>query len=172
MYIIHKKLEKKHPIITKSKSIETSKIDGIYNFFSIKDGLKKKIDEKHNLVMTDVHYRIARAFLGYSLSFYYEIKYCAIGTDNTAVTATDPILGTEVFRTPYVSLTNATTTTVNATFYIITTDYTGSIEEVGLFCGSSATSAADTGNLLSHVLWSYTKSSGEELLIEYTMTLS
>jgi hypothetical protein len=172
LYIIKRRLLKKHQRIIKPKSIETCKIDGVYNFYSIKNGKKKQIDEKHNLVMTDVHYRIARAFLGYSLSLYYEIKYCAIGTDNTAVTATDSVLGAEVFRMPYVAIDNALTTTVNASFYITTTDYVGSIEEVGIFGGSTASGTVDTGYLLSHVLWSYTKSGSEELLIEYVITLS
>lgn len=147
-------------------------IDGMYKFYSIKNGVKKQVGEAHNTIMTDVFYRIVRAFLGYSFNAYYYIMHCAIGDDNTAVTASDTTLTNEVFRTAYVAIENTTTTTVNATFYITSDDYVGSIEEIGVFGGGSSTDSADTGNLISHALWDYDKTINEELLIEYVITLS
>jgi hypothetical protein len=178
MYIINKrfpKWEEENGIIipkSRNKAKESINIDGVYKFHSIKNGIRKQIDEKHNTIMTDVFYRLGRAFLGYAFNVYYNIAYCAIGSDNTAITTSDTTLGAEEFRTPYVVISNPSSTTMNATFYITTTDYSGSIEEIGIFCGGDATSSADTGNLLSHALWSYSKSVTEELLIEYVITLS
>lgn len=181
MYIINKRFPKWEEdngvIIPKKKTIKSDfinsiNIHGLYKFYSIKDGKMKQVDEKNNLIMTNVFYRIARAFLGYTFNAYYYIGYCAIGDDATAVTASDTTLGNEEFRTAYVGLTNATSTTVNATFYITTDDFVGDIEEVGVFGGSGATSSANTGNLISHVLWEYNKGATEELLIEYVITLS
>jgi hypothetical protein len=178
LYIINKrfpKWEEENGIIVpklKTKYKESIHIDGVYKFHSITNGIKKQIDEKHNTIMTDVFYRIVRAFLGYSFNAYYYISYCAIGSDNTAVTASDTTLGAEEFRTPYVAITNPTTSSVDVTFYITTTEFSGTIEEIGIFGGGTATDTADTGNLISHALWSYSKSVTEELLIEYTITLS
>lgn len=183
MYIINKRLSNwgeptKSGIIVpkintdKNRFKENIHMDGIYRIYSIKDGVKRQVGEFHNLIMTDVFYKIVRAFLGYTFNAYYYVAYCAIGTDNTAVTATDTTLGTEVFRTAYVAIENTTSTTVNATFYITADDYVGSIEEIGVFGGSGATSSADTGNLISHALWTYSKTINEELLVEYVITLS
>lgn len=155
-----------------NKFKENISIDGVYKIHSIKNGIKKQVGEVHNTIMTDVFYRIVRAFLGYSFSAYYYIMHCAIGDDNTAVTANDTILGNEVFRTAYVAIENTTTTTVNATFYITSDDYVGSIEEIGVFGSSESTDTADTGRLISHALWEYSKTINEELLVEYVITLS
>lgn len=147
-------------------------MDGMYRIYSIKNGVKKQVGEVHNIIMTNVFYRIVRAFLGYTFNAYYYIMHCAIGTSDTTPTASDTTLGTEVFRTPYVAIENASNTTVDATFYITSEEYVGSIEEIGVFGGGTSTDSADTGNLISHALWEYSKSINEELLIEYVITLS
>lgn len=162
-------LPKKKPNKPMNDSIH---MNGRYKIYSVKNGIKSQIDEINNLIMSDVFYRIARAFLGYSLAAYYAIAYVAIGDDNTAVTASDTTLTNEVFRTPYVAIENSTTSTADATFYITSSDYVGDIEEIGIFCSDSATASADTGYLMSHALWEYTKTVNEELLIEYTVTMS
>lgn len=104
-----------------------------------------------------------------------DIRYIGLGTDNTAVAATDTLLGVEYSRSKYVSrgLTPPPTYgQIITDFYITASEGNTDIEELGVFCGNLATSVANTGKLISHVLWSYTKTSSVELLIRYTVTLT
>lgn len=115
---------------------------------------------------------MAYGFIGNSLGYYYEIKYLAIGDDNTAVTASDITLGNEVHRSYYVLRERSSQKIITTEFYITDSEFNGTIEELGIFCGNEASDTTDSGNLLSHVLWSYSKSSSEELLVQYVLTIS
>jgi len=101
-----------------------------------------------------------------------EIKYLAIGTSSTPPTASDTQLGTEVFRTADVLLGTTGTGIVTSQFTILAAEYAGSIKEIGIFAGSTATATVDTGILVSRILWDYTKTSAEELLFQRVDTLS
>lgn len=176
MYKIIKRLKKRNPVKPKkpyNNIKEGMKIEGVYRFYSIIDNKKKLIEEKHNLIMDDVHHRVANAFIGgFDVGIYYDIKHLAIGTGTTAVTGTDTTLDTEVYRVPYVVQANPSQKVITVDFYITDSEYVGDIEEIGIFGGYESTISANSGNLLSRVLWSYTKSSGEEILIEYQLTIS
>lgn len=145
---------------------------GTYKFFSIdkKTRHKKIVGFRKNIITNACLNNTALSFIGtYSVSNI--IKYCAVGTDNTAVAATDKTLGTEVHRSPYVARANPSSGVVTIDFYITDAGVT-TIEEVGIFGGNTASQYADTGVLISHVLWDYDKSASEELLIQYTITIS
>jgi hypothetical protein len=156
----------------KSKIAYGCKLEGIYRMYSIKDQIKKQVGEEHNVIMDDCLNQVGKAFIGDSLFSEYGFGYLAIGDDNTSPTASDVILGNELFRTPYVAIANPSSKVVTADFYITDTDFSGDIEEMGLFGGGTVESATDSGNLISRVLWEYTKSSSEELVIEYELTIS
>lgn len=95
-----------------------------------------------------------------------QIAYLAIGTGNTIPTRDDTTLETEVFRTSVVSNERSDYGQVLSDFTIFDTDYSGTIEEIGIFGGSTAGAGTDTGTLIARVLWSYTKSSSEELYFQ------
>ena len=101
-----------------------------------------------------------------------EIKYLALGTGNTAVTNSDTTLDTEIFRTPVTSQTKTGTGAVQTDFVVLDSEAVASIEEVGIFGGASATASADTGVLISRILWSKVKTNSEELNIVRTDTIS
>ena len=156
-----------------NKIQEKTNCIGTYAFYSIDKKTRNKtlICKKRNTI-TNVCLNVsALVFLG-TFPTDNIVRYVALGTDNTTPTASDTTLGTEVHRSYYVANSNPSSGVVTIDFYITTDDYSGTIEEVGIFGGNSATASADSGILLSHVLWSYTKSSAEELLIQYTITFS
>jgi len=155
----------------KEKKLHT----GIFRIFEkniFKDNKFRQIDEIHNLITNICLESEAKIFMNVSPNL--AIKYLAIGDDNTAVAATDTTLTNEVFRTSFVSQLYTTTGIVTTEFYITDSDANGEdIQELGIFAGNTATAIADTGRLISHVLWSYgTKSSGIELLISRIDTIS
>ena len=116
----------------------------------VKTGKEKKVGTVDNLITDWAHNTIAKCLLGYNpVSAGIEVKYVAIGDDNTAPSGSDETLVNEVFRNPYVQRSNSDSGETTIEFYISDTDYAGTIEEIGIFCGPSATSTADTGNLLS-----------------------
>lgn len=92
------------------------------------------------------------------------IRYFAVGTSNTAVQNTDTKLIAEYFRTPP-TIASAKTNTgeVTTEFVLLATEANTQLEEIGIFCGATATGTADTGILLSRLLWSHFKTSSEEI---------
>lgn len=90
------------------------------------------------------------------------IKYVALGTSNTAPSATDTQLGAEVFRKAVTSYTNGSTGEILVTGYFSSTDAVGvTIQEIGFFGGITASAAANSGVLIAHGL--YTLSSKTNL---------
>lgn len=176
MYIIRKKIRPRRPSrMAKRKKIDIVGLTGLFkmhsrNIYSGEDF--KKIDERYNVITTACLNRVAMACVAYTFASHYSIKYLAIGDDDTAAAASDTVLGNEVLRTRYVSRANTSSKVAAGDFYITATDYAGDIEELGIFGGTTATDTADSGGMFSHVNWSYTKSSAEELLIEYEVTVS
>ncbi len=75
----------------------------------------------------------------------------------------------EIFRT---TLTTATTDIdvgeILNEFQALDSEAVATIQEIGIFGGSTATASADTGTLLSRVLWNKTKSNSEELIFRLT----
>src|SRR4030042_3856680 len=92
-----------------------------------------------------------------------EIKYLAIGTGTSTPTRESTLLDAEVFRCQADTCDKVDYGQVLADFTIQDTDYSGSIAEIGIFGGSTATITANSGILLARVLWSHTKLTTEEL---------
>jgi hypothetical protein len=82
------------------------------------------------------------------------ITYVALGTSNTAPAASDTKLGNEVFRKAVTSYTNGLTGEILVTGYFSSTDAVGvNIAEIGFFGGANASSAANSGTLIAHGLY-------------------
>jgi hypothetical protein len=147
------------------------KLKVVGNFQIFENG--KLIKTFNNLITNILLDDMIGILAGYPANL--DIRYIGLGTDNTAVAVGDTALGVEYSRSKYVSrgLTAPPTYGEIVTdFYISSSEGNTDIEELGIFCGNLATSVADSGKLISHVLWSYTKTSSVELLIRYTITLS
>ena len=116
----------------------------------------------HNRIMDDILDDLANTLVGTTTDL--EIKYLAIGTGNTAITDSDATLDTEIFRTAPVSgPTNTDIGEITTEFIVLDTEAVAQIEEIGIFVGTSATASADSGTLLSRILWSKNKTASEEI---------
>ena len=92
-----------------------------------------------------------------------KIEYMALGTSNTAITNNDLTLGAEIFRTPPIAQAKTGTGELSTTFTVLDSEAVAQIEEIGIFGGSGASITADTGTLISRILWSRSKTQNEEI---------
>jgi hypothetical protein len=141
-------------------------VSGVYTIKANGEEIKK-ID---NRVMDAVLNKLAEVFRATAPDL--EIKYLAVGDDDTAVTNTDVKLGNETFRTAVSTEATTGTGIVEHTFIILDSEAVGSIKEIGIFGGVSASATTDSGTLISRVLWDYTKASTVELNIIYTNSIT
>jgi len=116
----------------------------------------------YNRVMDEALDQLAKSLMGIAPDI--EIKYLAVGTSNTAVTNTQTQLVAEIFRTPItVPASRTSVGVIQNEFVVLDSEAVAQIEEIGIFGGSTATAVADTGILISRVLWSKNKSNSEEI---------
>lgn len=140
---------------------------------------EKKLKAKFTNLIMDATFNYDMQYLkGYSAASAGQIKHLVIGDDNTAPVSTNTTLNNEVYRVPVLTQTETATGELTSEFYITSTEFTGTIEELGIMGGYTDSedwdggSGKDTGNLLAHVLYSDTKTSNEELLIQRVDTFS
>lgn len=112
-----------------------------------------------NRVMNDWLNEVITMLTGTS-SNDYEMKWLALGTDNTPITDSDIQLGNEVFRIPVVSLSKTDVGRVRSEFFLADTEALVVVQEIAFFCGSNATAAANSGRMLSRILVTIDRSSG------------
>jgi hypothetical protein len=123
-------------------------------------GEHKEIELK-NTIITGRFSDIINVLAGYTPNI--RIKYLAIGTSSVATTGTETQLGTEVYRIAVTTTNNPSNGVLYTSFTVADADYTGQIEEIGIFCGTTASITVNTGTLLARVLWSHNKVAGENI---------
>jgi hypothetical protein len=101
-----------------------------------------------------------------------KIKYLALGDSNIAVDDTQTQLGNERFRTPFIKYDKPTTGQLKTTAIAKDTEAVFQIEEIGIFAGSTATSAANAGILVSRILYSRNKTNLESIQFIRTDTFN
>lgn len=90
-----------------------------------------------------------------------EIKYLAVGTDNTPATAQDTTLGAELFRS--VPTARTVVGTYMQTYWVLTNEQgNGSLKEIGVFAGD-ATASPNTGTMISRIVISLEKNDTMEV---------
>ena len=92
-----------------------------------------------------------------------DIKFLAIGTDNTPLDDNDTQLGNEIFRTQFLTSDNDAIGQFTTTFAVLDGEAVATWQEIGIFVGDSATTSPDTGTLLSRILFSRVKTALEEI---------
>lgn len=134
--------------------------------------------DKQNLIMSRTFGYDYEYLRGNNTAASGQIMHLGIGDDNTAPTATDSALGNETYRVPVISQSITGTGELTSEFYITATEFSGTIEELGIFGGYffsedwNGGSGVDTGMLLARILYSDTKTTNEELLIQRIDTFS
>ncbi|MDV2988579.1 MAG: hypothetical protein P3T54_00235 [Dehalogenimonas sp.] len=101
-----------------------------------------------------------------------QIKRLAIGDGNTAPADGDVALENEILRKQITSSSEPSGTSYKTIVYVNPDEAVGAIEEIGWFAGASAGDDADSGILVSRVLYSRTKTAVESLQIERTDTFT
>ena len=115
-----------------------------------------------NRVMDSVLNKLAETLIGVAPNL--ELKYLALGTGTTAITDSDTALDTEIFRTAESTAPARTALgQIETEFMVLDFEAVATIEEIGIFVGSGATGSADSGTLLSRILWHYEKTNREEI---------
>jgi hypothetical protein len=94
-----------------------------------------------------------------------EIRYLAVGTSATTPSTTQTQLGAEIFRTPFISSTKPATGQLEKTAIILEAEAVANIREIGIFAGSTATATANSGIMVSRVLYSRNKTNLESIQI-------
>jgi len=122
---------------------------------------KVRTKKFHNRLMNAAFQEIVKPLTGTAANI--EIKYLALGTGTTAVTDNDAALDTEVFRVADSSLSATATGQVTSEFVVLAPEAVATIEEIGIFCGTSATLTANVGIMMSRILWHHVKTSSEEI---------
>jgi len=153
--------------------IKSFKWQGFF-LVKIKDCISNKIIEKKIINnITDIAFNEIIKPLYDSLYLpNIEIKELAIGTGLTAPSGTDTKLVTEVYRiSDSMAPISTGTGQVTTEFILKGTEYTGPIEEIGIFAGSSALpwsggAGKDTGLLIARILWNHTMISTEEIYFQ------
>lgn len=134
---------------------------------TVKNKATGKVTEEviNNRIMNTVLNQLSDTLLGDAPDL--EIKYLALGTSNAPVSDNQIQLGAETFRTQAVNGPVRTQMgQIETEFTVLDTEAVGTIEEIGIFAGSSATASADTGTLLSRILWHKEKTNSEEITIK------
>ena len=135
-----------------------------------KTRLVKSCTVVENHIMNESLDQMAEILIGTAPDF--EIKYLALGTDSTDVTNADLTLGAEVFRiAPAIGPTRMSVGVIQTEFTVLATEAVSTLEEIGIFCGSTASAAADSGLLMSRILWHHVKTNTEELAFIRTDTI-
>ena len=129
-----------------------------------------EVVEKHNLITT-VGLGMIIDLLNGSISDG-EIKYMAVGTDNTAPALANVALGTEVFRKIPTTQVEDGVTSLVTTVYLAPTEAVAAIEELGWFAGVGAGAGADSGVMVARVLYSRNKTNIESIKVTRTDTIS
>jgi len=136
---------------------------GEFNIKVIQNGEVVEEVDFTNLITNAYLDELAKVVQGQTTDL--EIKYLAIGDDNTTPTATDTNLGNELFRKQVTSQDKTGTGEVTTIFVVIDSEAVFEWQEIGVFAGSTATASADTGVLISRVLYNRDKTNLEELQV-------
>lgn len=101
-----------------------------------------------------------------------ELKYLALGTDDTAVADAQTQLVAEAFRTAFVTQITAGTGVAQSTALVLDSEAIFHIKEIGVFAGAAATSSADTGIMVSRILYDRDKTNLESIQFIRTDTIA
>lgn len=124
--------------------------------------------ELHNQIK-DVGLNILRDALNGTVA---EIRYLAWGTDSTANATNQTKLVAESGRKAVTTQAAGGTGVMVTTTYIAPYEAIVSIEELGWFAGTGATAVADSGVLVSRVLYSRAKTALESIQVVRTDTFT
>lgn len=129
---------------------------------------KKGIDIIHNRIMQAAITQLRDILSGSAPAL--QITHLAIGTSSTAITGAETQLGAEIFRTPVALQQVMAYNIMQTSFVVLDSEAVGAWAEIGIFCEGTMT--ANSGTLLSRILYSKVKTSSEEITITRSDTFT
>lgn len=149
-------------MIKQVKELIASKHQGLFHIEAFKDGQCTYSKIIYNRLTDQYLNAVADSLLGTNPD--YGIEYIAVGTSDAAIDDTDTQLGNEIYRiAPSSGPTRIATGIVQTKFIISKTSAVATLEEIAIFCGSTASGSANTGKILSRILWHYEKTISDEI---------
>lgn len=144
-------------------------VNVIKEVHSAETGELLRTEETHNLFV-DAGLNLIRDFFdGDSVTGF---EYFALGTGTTAVTASDVLLDTEVFRAAFTQKTS-TAKVLTVKYYLASGSANGNTIAEGAVFANGATGTADTGTLCARVLFTPdAKTSAEAWTFSWIFTFS
>jgi hypothetical protein len=136
-----------------------------------KTGKIKSIDRIKNMYVTRGKYAIAQRMAGQDAG---EITYCALGTNATAPALADTKLGAEIQRKLISVRSYLNNVATFQTFFTIN-EGNGSLKEAALFgtgVGQVASGTIDSGQIFCRTNIDRTKTTGDTLTLEWTITIN
>jgi len=140
---------------------EAIEMQGYFEIEVKENGKTKEKVKIKNLIMNNALDEVLKSLQDLTVDI--GIKYLALGTSDTANTNALTQLGNEIFRTQFVDQDKVDIGELRTIFTVLDSEAVAQIEEIGIFCGSSATSSANSGLMLSRILWSRNKTNTEEI---------
>lgn len=101
-----------------------------------------------------------------------QLKYLALGDSNIAIDDTQVQLGNERFRTQFINQNSTGIGKLQSTALVLDTEAVFNIQEIGIFAAAAASSSADTGILVSRILYSRNKTNLESIQFVRTDTFN
>lgn len=101
-----------------------------------------------------------------------KIRYLGVGTSSTAVAATQTQLVAESIRKAVTKFTAGTTGKLVTTTYLAPGEANFQINELGWFAGPNASATANSGIMISRVLYAKLKTSLESIQVDREDTFS
>lgn len=101
-----------------------------------------------------------------------KIRYMAVGSDNTAPAIGQTQLIAETFRKAFTTQAEVTAISLKTTTYLAPAEAVGAIEEIGWFATATATAAANSGVMVSRILYSRNKTAIESIQCDRTDSIA
>jgi hypothetical protein len=154
------------------KALKVNELEGWIGEYEIvirhKDGTVFREKLKNRLMNTGLN--MVRDALNGDLTDL-KLKYLALGDSKIAIDDTQTQLGNERFRTPFIKYDKPATGQLKTTAIAKDTEAVFQIEEIGIFAGP-ATDVANTGILVSRILYSRNKTNLESIQFIRTDTFN
>ena len=150
--------------------IEKNGWTGQFDIF-IKSGDEWQHDKTINNMITDTALNFLRDSLRGIITDG-TIKYIAVGTSSASVSSGDVQLGAEIFRKPVYSKSAVGTGSLQTIGILTETEAVANIQEIGIFAGSTASAATNSGVMISRILYSRNKTNLESIQIQRTDTIA
>ncbi|MDW7673787.1 MAG: hypothetical protein SCK28_04535 [Bacillota bacterium] len=101
-----------------------------------------------------------------------KLKYLALGASDMPIIDSQTQLGYEQFRTAWINQTASQTGQLQSTALVLDTEAVFNIREIGIFAGATATESANTGIMISRIIWSRDKTNLESIQFIRTDTIN